>query len=436
MITRQHLSALSAPLMWMLLGIPLSVWAGVGWDAFQAPNGTQMFLGAANNFYLLWLSPLVLLAVPRTLLRTLLTRAPMAGFAAGGIFVLGWMIAGVALNDRFSTLADAVVPLVAIANTGLALLAWMVAREARAAGQGPALAEAFKGCLLLAGMGMVAGMVVHLLGAKPERQIFLYVDGFGNIRTLGEALMLALAAAIAWAWKKPGLWAFLAATALACALAWTGTRAAWVGLGGALLLGALLWLPGWKAAAHTLGAVILGAALSLALPLPDSTYGIGRLAELVRETGVAIDTGVGSEAPSGTVAPSEPDSARLLLWGWGVDRIAEAPLLGHGHGAMGTLDRPHHARFKHLHNLPLDLAFGLGVPMGIGLTLLLVWATLSAFVQARRDRLFLLPLCAGAVLATSLFAGLFLFPISVVAAAIGLSGAAGRRLPVPSLHAT
>jgi len=144
---------------------------------------------------------------------------------------------------------------------------------------------------------------------------------------------------------------------------------------------------------------------------------------LVQEaTTVATDIGAAATEDKDTQAS---DSNRLALWTWGLYRIQEDPLVGRGFAAMDRIpDRPKHAQFKHLHNLPLDLMFGFGVPVGMVLALLLAWQALVSMHRARRTDLVLLPMIACGTLATSLFAGLFLFPISVVAVAIGLAIAA------------
>lgn len=424
MVRSRGWSHLNAELTWMLVGIPLCVFAGVVWDGFQEARDIQSFLGASNNFYFLWLLPMMLLAAPRTLVRALLTQDAHRKMAAGTLFVLAWIVGGLVLNGNVAGLGDAVVPIVATLNVLVGALAWIVARRAYRAGHGAALMDALGCTLLVTGVGCTLGGVVHLMGELPDWQVFLYVDGFANLRTLGEVVMLALAAALVGWWKRPSFALFALAVLFAIVLAWSGTRAAWVGLGGMLVLGFLVWLPGWRALAGTVAIVLLGGILSTPLPTPHGTYGIGRLAYLANEASFVLEH---STNPTVDNPGDVNGSNRLQLWGWGVDRVQERPLTGHGYATMGSLERPEHAHFKHLHNLPLDLAFGLGVPAAVALTLFLLWALLSATFQARRDRLFLGPLCAGTLLATGLFAGLFLFPIAVVVGAMGLAGA-GKRI--------
>lgn len=423
MSTPSSQQGLGADTLWLLVGIPVCIWGGVLWDMFQDAKGTQMFLGASHNFYLLWILPMFVLALPRALVRATRAGGGQRWTAMGLLALLAWIVLGDLRMARFSSLDDAVLPIVAVLTTTLAGMGWLLGRQERDAGRGAALERGVARALLLGGAGMIAGGVIHLLGELPDHQPFLYVDGFGNIRTLGEALMLALAAAVVWGWRGTSPWALAAVVVLATALAWTGSRACWVGLGGALVLGALWWRPGWKPFGITALALLVGALLSLPLPTPDGSYGIARSGALVEEAGFAIGTGL-----SGGGKVEVEDSSRMALWGWGVDRIREQPWYGHGLASMDSLPRPEEAHYKHLHNLPLDLAFGVGIPMAIVLTLLLLWAVLSSYAQAAWDGHYLLPMAAATALATSLFAGLFLFPITVAVAALGLSGAGwGRR---------
>lgn len=410
---------LSAELSWMLAGIPLCIFAGVGWDAFQDANGTQSFLGASNNFYFLWLLPMMLLGAPRAFRAAIARGGNARTFTLLALALLIWMAVGLWSNGQLPTIFDAILPSVAILNIVAALLAWMLARRTLQDGYGEDLHTALTHTLLAAGAGCALGAAVHLLGAWPEQQVFLFVDGFANLRTFGETVMVAFAAALVLWWKRPGWGAFALAIALATLLAWSGTRAAWVGLAGMLTLGLIVWQPGWKAFAGTIAIVVAGGVASLALPTPHGTYGIGRLGYLANEASFVLEHTTQNAAPAEDI---EAGSSRLALWSWGVDRISERPWTGYGYAAMGSVERPNEARFKHLHNLPLDLAFGLGVPAAIALTLALLYALVAATFQARRDGLWLGPLCAGALLATSLFAGIFLFPITVIIVAIGLSG--------------
>ena len=419
----RRFAALDFPLLVLLATMPIATWLAVAWDAFQPPREVQSFLGGSQNIYLLLILPLAAVTLPRILLARAIQGGPHALFARLALAVLGWALLGLTWNGHFSTLAGSIVPLTAILAANAGLLAFISAREARAQGQGPLLMSALTLALVATGLGGMAGGIVHLLGPLPSGQPFLFVDGFANVRTLGEVMMLAVGASLVWMWGRPGLVPFLLAVVLASVLAWTGTRAAWMGLAGALLLGLAWWRPGWKAAGLTVGALILGAGLSLALPVPHGTYGIGRLAYLASETAVALETGLVAENEAGAIEGSD----RLKLWSWGVAQISNHPWLGHGYGTMGVLDRPDYANFKHLHNLPLDLAFGLGIPMAVVLTLLLLAGVLGTFERARHDRLMLFPLAAGAVLGTSLFAGVFLFPFMTVVAGLGLSGAGLRQ---------
>lgn len=413
------LRALDVRLIWALLGLPLCIWAGVLWDAFQPPRGVQSFLGASNNLYLLWLMPVLLKDLLVLWMRGLPRLRPLA---IGSFLLVTWALWGLALQGRFDTLKSAVVPLVAVLCLVAAIVLWDAAHGAWKAGQGPALQKAFQGVSIWALAGLLAGVAVHLLGAWPEHQVFLFVDGFANVRTLGETAAVLAAVALATALVQGGyFWRVVAVVAIA-ALAWSGTRAGWVGLAGALFFASFFWGRPLMRGVQAAALLALGFLISSPVPTPDNSYGAFRVGHLLEETQRAastlqrLDEIPGDEAIEG--------SNRLALWNWGMDRIAESPWVGVGYGSMGSVpDKPKHAHFMHLHNLPLDLAFGMGVPVAFFLVGLLLASAFSAALRARVDGLWALPLASFTVLLTALFAGLFLFPITVVAAVLGLGGA-------------
>ena len=423
------LTHLPASIVWALFGLPLCIVAGVAWDGFQDPSSTQQFLGAANNFFFLWLLPVGLLVPLKSLLDGLRGRSEQPWFIPALLVLVGWALFGLWMNGLTDALTTMVLPSAAlfVAVTGVVLHG--KARLAVKDGHVDALHALLAWSLAGAALGVALGMVVHLAGAMPEKQPFLYTDGFGNIRTLGETALLGLTVGLALNARRFALVPFLLAVALAMVLAWSGTRAAWVGLGATLVIGAVWWAVPLAGVLRWIAAVALGFALSIPLPLPDSNYGAFRAAAVVREaTTVVTDLGEAMAQPD-AVDTEASDSNRLALWSWGIDRIQESPLVGHGYAAMGAIpDRPEHAKFKHLHNLPLDLVFGLGVPVGLALTLLLAWTALRAMHRARRTDHILLPMVACGTLVTALFSGLFLFPVTVIVVGVGLAGAYARPL--------
>ena len=426
------LRSLDARLIWALLGLPLCIWAGVLWDSFQAPREVQSFLGASNNLYLLWLMPVVLKDLLVLWLRGLPRLRPLA---VGSFLLVSWVVWGLALHGRFDSVKSSVVPLVAVLCIGAAVVLWDAAHGAWKNGQGPDLQKAFQGVSIWALAGLLTGAIVHLLGAWPERQIFLYVDGFANIRTFGETASVFAAVALATALVQGGHFWRVAAVLAIAALAWSGTRAGWVGLAGALFFASFFWGRPFVRGVQAAALLALGFALSVPVPTPDGSYGAFRVGHLLQETQNAastlqrMDEIPGEEAIEG--------SNRLALWNWGMDRVAESPWTGMGYGSMGSIpDKPAHAHFMHLHNLPLDLAFGMGIPVALFLVGLLLASAFSAALRARWDGLWALPLASFTVLLTSLFAGLFLFPITVAVAVLGLGGAWVGRAVAPDMDST
>jgi O-antigen ligase len=425
---RPSFDNLTAPLLWALLGLPLCVFAGVTWDAFRPANGAVQFLGASNNLFFLWLTPIALLATVRGLVQAARGHSDNPWFLPLLLALVAWGLLGLWWNGVTASLTDMVLPITALVVLVVGGTLHVHARSVVAQGHVADLHNLTAWSLGATGVGVLFGGVVHMFGPWAEVQPFLHTDGFGNIRTLGETALLGLAVGLAMNARRFALVPFVLAVAMAMILAWSGTRAAWVGLGGVLVVGAVWWAVPVLGVARWLAAIALGAALSIPLPLPDGNYGAFRASAFVEEaTTVASDIGAAATKAKDTEAS---ESNRLALWSWGIDRIQEAPLMGRGFAAMGTLpDKPAHANFKHLHNLPLDLMFGFGVPVGLALTLLLAWQGLVAMHRARGTAYILLPMIGCGTLATSLFAGLFLFPISVVAVAIGLAMAARKVHP-------
>lgn len=99
---KKHIKILGTmpALAWVLL--PLTLYLAVTWDASQSPNGTQMFLGAANNFYLLVLTLLFPVAL-YTLVKSLKTDV---SFVVMAILFLAWSMTSVILsqNQHFLTI--------------------------------------------------------------------------------------------------------------------------------------------------------------------------------------------------------------------------------------------------------------------------------------------------------------------------------------------
>lgn len=411
-------------LLWTFFGMPLCIFAGVIWDGFKDPASVQTFLGASNNIFFFFMLPVGMLMPLKIIVDAALGRKPSSWPVLFVLPFLAWAIFGLWMSEPDLYTGELLIPFVALVVITAGVVLHQKAREVIKNGHVSDLHALVAWSLFASSGGLLLSLVVHLMGAMPDKQVFLRVDGFGNIRTLGETALLCLMIGLALNTRRYAMVPFLLAIAMAMVLAWSGTRAAWVGLGATLVVGAVWWRVSFGGLLRWGLALALGFTLSSFLPLPDSNYGLFRAVSVVREATTVV-TDIGALGVStAQVDTEQSDSNRLALWSWGVERIQESPWYGRGYAAMSAIpDRPDHANFVHLHNLPLDLMFGLGVPVGAALTLLLAWMALLSIHRSRRSDHVLLPMIACGTLVTSLFAGVFLFPITVVAVAVGLASA-------------
>lgn len=187
---------------------------------------------------------------------------------------------------------------------------------------------------------------------------FLNVYGYSNIRVLGYfsggvttafALMWAVALG-SGSRPKMALYAALAVISWSV-LFWSGSRAS---LAGVIAAVALVWLlvsrPKWKEVTLSLVTMLAGYALHLTYHLPDRHFGFGTRLERTLN-GIA-------ESDMTLLTTNRSD-----LWAWAIERISEAPLVGHGLYAMSHM-RNESFNFFHTHNVILEYLFGLGIPLG------------------------------------------------------------------------
>ena len=273
-----------------------------------------------------------------------LMRAPHAGFSLMALqFWAGAMVAGRAMQ--------------------LAIRA-----------HGPAPARAALLAVLVAGPLYVTLLPLMELvyGASREIDWTRDMPGFNHIRKMGHLLTASAAAGLGLAAIRPAgrgrradvALAVLGTLALALVL-WTGARGAWL----ALLAGTVLALAGaWAAglAPRPLRLVAMtAAAIGLALLLPSPTVHLGLAQEIASTAARTGDLNALS-------------SNRIDLWAMVLELIGQAPLSGYGWGQLLLIQDRH--PFPQVHNLPLDLMLGLGVPMG----LLALGLMLALWVAAHR----------------------------------------------------
>jgi O-antigen ligase len=107
----------------------------------------------------------------------------------------------------------------------------------------------------------------------------------------------------------------------------------------------------------------------------------------------ALTSAQGSAAHLGTAARAgegDPSSGRFAIWRDTLALIALNPWLGVGFGefnfawSLTPFPQRHPAFFDHAHNLPLQLAVELGLPLALLLLGLLAWGLWQAFDRTRR----------------------------------------------------
>jgi O-antigen ligase len=264
---------------------------------------------------------------------------------------------------------------------------------------------------------------VHLLGEWPKRQIFLYVDGFSNIRTYGETALLAWLIISGYLLlpqtKFSKIILILAVFICATLMFWSGTRAAWVG-GMAALLVVSCATRQWKKPLLILCVTLLGLTASVLIPTPGHEYGAMRVNLLAQEATTALTT---ITETSQTQPDAPKKSTRLELWKWGLNTVNERPLTGHGPVALQIMEKPDTLNFAHLHNLVLDLAFWFGWPIGLLslIAMLTGWAGLIKASWNRQETAPLYLMIGTGLPVTALFAGTLMFPITLVATLMALS---------------
>jgi O-antigen ligase len=192
-----------------------------------------------------------------------------------------------------------------------------------------------------------------------------------SIRHIGNYLaILALApVTLLLASKKPRIWPYaLCLGFLTMGIAWTGSRAAWLGLLVAVITGCIFVRASVSGDRFKLLglSLFLGTAASAALPNPTASFGILRFWS-------SIQPGV------------EMSSGRIELWTSSFTEIMKQPWIGHGAGRFANnmgeiynydLDNPHNFLFQYIYDWGL-----LGGCAG-----LMLLAFLGRAIFRRRDR--------------------------------------------------
>jgi O-antigen ligase len=270
----------------------------------------------------------------------------------------------------------------ALALLACALATLWVAAVLAAAGR---LAELMPGwTLALLVAGLISAVIALVQVLAPE-----WVDGrwiavtslpgraSGNLRQPNHlsSLVLWSLVALVW-WQATGRlalgWAAALAGLLVLAVVLSASR---TGLVGVLMLGL------WGLADRRLPA--RGRGLLLALPFAYAAMWLA-----LAHWGSALEHPYGGTARFS--AEGDISSSRFAIWSDTLALIARHPWAGVGFGefnrAWSLTPFPHRptAFFDHTHNLPLQFAVELGLPLALVLVGLLTWALWRAFTAASR----------------------------------------------------
>ena len=143
------------------------------------------------------------------------------------------------------------------------------------------------------------------------------------------------------------------------------------------------------------------AAVGLALAIPSPGQHLGVLEEVSSSLARSDDLGALS-------------SGRMDIWSMATALIADAPLTGYGWGQflLIQIDRP----ISQVHNMPLELILGLGIPMGLLALGLMTMLWMAAHRRAAQIGAWVLPaLCLLDTMAVySLVSGTYYYGVPVV----------------------
>lgn len=300
-------------------------------------------------------------------------RAGLEGIGATGRLIVGAALALFlyavlatslfAANPVFGLLKLGELALVAALALGLAAL--FSARPGERRGALRAFVAGTALALALLAVLRASGALDHLAP--------LMLPGFIHIRIMGFPVALALAAGLglwpgAGARERAALFVCLAV--LWTALFWSGGRGALLAvvLGGGFAAALLPALRG--AILPLLAPAALG--FALALVLGPETPGFGMAARL--------------DDAAGATSADALSSGRLEMWRAVLTAALDRPLLGHGYAQArwAFLDAGFETAHLHAHNLPLDAALALGLPLAALAAVAALAAAILGTVRARQ----------------------------------------------------
>ena len=219
--------------------------------------------------------------------------------------------------------------------------------------------------IMTCGMCLYVGYIIVIISMIVDYAIFNWSSGLPSatsIRHIGNYVaILSIAAMGVFLFAKPRLgWLALFAVFFVIAfLAWTGSRAAFVGLVFALPVAVFVVRNSVSARRISVLVTTLVAAVlvTIPLPVPDAAYGYG-----LKRMVTATDARQKGDISSG----------RKDVWKHTIEEIEQAPVFGHGAGRfIGNMDAKYKYDLDNPHNFILQFAYDWGL-IGAALALALL----------------------------------------------------------------
>jgi O-antigen ligase len=257
------------------------------------------------------------------------------------------------------------------------------------------------------------GLGLLSMGGRLERPH----ANFGQPNQLATFLLWGLLA-VAWGWlhKRIGVWtALLISFYLLFGIALTASRTAWIGVSLLVCL-SWFWRGLWRDA--RLPWVVTGLGIYFVLCVVYA----GWLQSLLQVSGA----GIGRAAIANVVQMNAKGDPRQLAWTAFADALSQHPLWGFGWNQSGLAqmsvasEHPQIGKFfSYSHNLFFDLVLWCGIPLGLLISLALLWWLWKRFSAVRNAEnavllLFVLIVANHAMFELPLYFAYFLLPVGMM----------------------
>lgn len=265
--------------------------------------------------------------------------------------------------------------------------------------------------------------LMQWLALDPGAAFWLFIPAprsrfYANLGQPNQLASLQCLGVLACAWlyqrgRVPGWLAWVWSLPLALGIALTASRTSWV-----VVVLAAVALVAWHRRLHGARPMLAGAMSWAAI------YALCVVAL------PSVDAWLGLQSERRWVSTNE---ARFELWGKLWKALLDHPWFGYGwtqtslaQFSSDPFDVPTGGTLRHAHNLFLDLGVGLGVPLGLAASLvLMVWMLRALYRIQRMEQLLMLLFVAGlgvhAMLEFPLHYAYFLLPIGLMAGALNVT---------------